>query len=103
MTKTIRLPHNLYLVLRPSRWLTRIVIACALVLSVAVLLALGSWNRAAQQQTEALKAKAALLEQENQKLSESIDRLGSVASMEEIAQDELGLADPDTIIFQPAG
>ena len=41
------------------------------------------------------------LERENEELQQNIDALGSVESDERIAQEELGLAYPDTVILQP--
>ena len=49
----------------------------------------------------ALANQAAQLEQDNTELQENIDALGSVQSVEQIAQDELGLVDPDTVLIQP--
>ena len=49
----------------------------------------------------ALESQAAQLEQDNTELQENIDALGSVQSVEQIAQDELGLVDPDTVLIQP--
>ena len=52
-------------------------------------------------QTEDLRAQAAALEQENSDLEEKIQNLGSVQSVLEIAQEELGLVSSDTVVFQP--
>ena len=41
------------------------------------------------------------LEQENTDLEHKIEILGSVQSVEEIAQEELGMVKPDTIIINP--
>ena len=41
------------------------------------------------------------LEQENKDLETKISILGSVQSVEQIAQEELGLVSPDTIIINP--
>ena len=49
----------------------------------------------------ALESQAAQLEQENTEYQENIDALGSVQSVEQIARDELGLVDPDTVLIQP--
>ena len=37
----------------------------------------------------------------NQELQDKIDDLGSVQSVQDIAREELGLVDPDTIVIQP--
>lgn len=88
------------LVYKRSRPLTKLVALCAIVLSTATLLALGWMYENTQAQIRARQTQAAQLEQENARLEEYIDDLGSVDSVERIAQEELGLLDPDTVIFQ---
>ena len=44
---------------------------------------------------------AAQLEQENDRLQDKIDILGSVDSVEQIAREQLGLEYPSGIIFNP--
>jgi cell division protein FtsB len=53
-----------------------------------------------QKQTQDMKAEAARLEQENAELEDKIDQLGSVQSAMDIAQEELGLVDPDTVVIE---
>lgn len=101
MAKAIPLPHNIVLVLNKSRKWTKVVIALAVVLSMATIGLIHAQAKAAEDRVDDLKTQAALLEQENGKLSDQIDDLGSVAGVEAIAREELGLADPDTVIFQP--
>ena len=48
-----------------------------------------------------LKQEASGLEYANQELDRKTDELGSVQSIQDIAQEELGLMDPDTIIIDP--
>ena len=50
-------------------------------------------------ETEKLRAEAAALERENSKLVQYIDELGTVQGIMRIAQEKLGLVEPDTIIF----
>ena len=89
------------LVCKRSRPLTKIVVLCAIVLSMVALLAIRQQLLDTQAMKDALKDKAAQLEQENGQLEDKIDSLGSVDSVEQIARDELGLVDPDSVIFQP--
>ena len=49
----------------------------------------------------ALTEEADRLEQENKHLVQYIDELGTVQGIERIAEDELGLVDPDTVIIEP--
>lgn len=89
------------LVYRRSSMLTRVVIVSAIILSMAAVLTLNLTINAAQNQTDDLKNQAAALEQENQQLEENIEGLGSADSVGQIAKDELGLVDPDTVVIDP--
>ena len=89
------------LVIRRSTPLMRIAAAACIVLSVTTVLVLHSAALDMRERAEYLKSQAAQLEKEQQELKENIDKLGSVDSVEDIAKDELGLVDPDTIIVEP--
>lgn len=84
-----------------SKTVTKAVIVCALILSTVTLATLHSVLRETQERTEELRQQAAQLEQENAQLDEKIDALGSVDSVKDIAQEQLGLVDPDTVIIEP--
>ena len=79
----------------------KVVVICAIVLCMATLLTLRFISEDLNAQTQELRSQAAELERENEELQEKIDALGSVESDERIAQEELGLAYPDTVIIQP--
>lgn len=85
-------------VVRRSSPITRIVAALAILLSMVALIALHWIRNDVEQQTEAMRSEAAGLEAENADLTGKIGALGSVSSVEQIAQEELGLVDPDTVI-----
>ena len=87
---------------RRTPTLHKVVVAAAIVLSSLTLvsLRLGHWE--AEAKLSELQHRANLLEQENQELREDIDRLGTTDSIREIAKEELGLVDPDTIIIENA-
>lgn len=53
-------------------------------------------------QFEAMRQQAAALEAANAELNANIAQLGTVDSAIRIAEEELGLVDPDTIVFTPA-
>lgn len=55
-----------------------------------------------QNRFEMLRLQAAALESENETLASDIDNLGSIESAIKIAEEELGLVCPDTVIFNPA-
>ena len=82
--------------------LHKVVVAVAIVLSSLTLISLrlGHWESKAK--LSELQHRAAVLEQENQELRRDIDRLGTTDSIRDIAMDELGLVDPDTIIIENA-
>ena len=89
------------LVYKRSSRLTKLAVCAAIVLSTATLLVLRSSTLDAQAKADALRDQAAQLEQENNRLEDQIDDLGSVDSVEQIAQEELGLVDPNTVIIKP--
>ena len=88
-------------VYRRSSNFTKTVVMSAIVLSVIALAALSISIHAANIRSQELKDQAAQLEQENDRLEDKIDSLGSADSVEDIAKDELGLVDPDTVIVKP--
>ncbi len=89
------------LVYRRASPLLKCVVLATIVLCTAALLILRSSIHQLQQDTDELRAKAASLEQQNQKLEKSIAELGTVQSIKRIAEEELGLVDPDAIFFEP--
>ena len=89
------------LVYKRSKPLTKIIVLCAIVLSMVTLLSIRHLLLDTQALKDSLKDKASQLEQDNSQLEDKIDALGSVDSVEQIAKDELDLVDPDSVIFQP--
>lgn len=87
------------LVYRRSSTLLKCAVLAAIILSTAALLTLRFSIQRNQQQLEQLRTQAARLEQENQDLVRYTDEIGTVQSIQRIAQEELGLVDPDAIIF----
>ena len=87
--------------LRPSPRSTKIMLIVAIVFAMTALIALRMAITDLNNRTEALRDKAAALEQENKDLQENIGILGSVQSIIQIARDELGLVDPNTVILEP--
>ena len=93
--------RNIQLVFRPSSLLLKIVVIVLIVFSTAALIALSWVRQSIQVRTENLRQEAIMLEQENDELKDKISILGSVQSVQEIAQEELGLVDPETVIINP--
>ena len=95
--------RHIRLVYRRSSNTLKIVVIAALVLGTMSLLMLRGAILRMEQKTEELRQQAAILEQENKKLEESISQLGTVQSVTDLAEQLLGLVDPDTVIFSPEG
>ena len=89
------------LVFRSNPLMVGIVLVAAIFATVAVVTLQGSLE-ANQQRYEQLRQEAAELEAKNEELASDIDRLGSEESIRDIAEEELGLVDPDTVVFTPA-
>ena len=83
-----------------SHPLTKVVVITAIVLSMTAMIALRLTQEDIEAQPEEARAKAAALEYANRQLEEKKEGLGSVYSDMQIAQEELGLVDPDAIFFK---
>ena len=86
---------------RSSSNLLKTVVAVLIVFSMAALLALGWMNSGLWEKTQTQKDAAAALEQENRDLQEKIDNVDTVQGVQDIAREEMGLVDPNTIVIQP--
>ena len=93
--------RNIRFIVRPGPRKLKIILAALILACAAALVALGMVQNRIHQQTQAVLDQAAALEQENTELTEKKESLGSSSSIKEIAKEELGLVDPDTIIFDP--
>jgi len=89
------------LVKKRSRKLTIIMLVIAILLSMGALAALHLSMMSLKNRTEDLRDQAAHLEGENAQLQEDIDQVGSIQSIVEIAEKELGLVQPDAVFYQP--
>ena len=88
-------------VCRRSRILTKVVVLVAVLLSIATLTTLLLAIHSTRSQTEALRTEAAQLEHENSRLELYIQELGTIKGIIRIAQEELGLVEPGSVIIQP--
>ena len=79
----------------------KVALVALIVLSIGALMALRWVHNGIQAETQRKTEQAAAMEGENADLQEKIDSIGSVQSIRQIAQDELGLADPDTVLIHP--
>ena len=83
---------------RSGKW-TIIAIIIAIVLSMGALTALHLSMSQLKNRTEDLRDKAAQLEAENEALQEDIEQVDSIQGIVEIAEKELGLAQPDAVFY----
>jgi cell division protein FtsB len=93
--------RNIKVVVRPSTPMLKIIVILVILFSMAALAALSWVQSGIRARTEEIQAEAAELEYENEILNEKIDQLDSVQSAEDIAQEELGMVYPDTVIIDP--
>ena len=89
------------LVYRRSSLALKILVLVTILVSTAALIALRMTLNGYQEQSNVLQSQAAQLRQENEALEEDIAALGSKDSIKEIAQEELGLVDPESKFFSP--
>ena len=82
--------------------LNKVVVAAAIVLSSITLISLRLTHWENEKKLADLQHQVAVHEQRNEELRHDIDGLGTTDSIRQIAQEELGLVDPDTIIFEQA-
>ena len=101
MKKLIALLSRVRLKYRRSSTMTKTVVMSAIAVCMVALLTLQIANTAKEKQLEAERQKAAQLEQENNKLDDNIDKLGSAESAEQIAKDELGMVPTDAVVIVP--
>lgn len=94
-------PIKKKIVIRPAPALLKIAACLLIVFSMAALLALRWVHNAIREQTQILTDQAAAAQVENAELTEKVGELGSVQSVKDIAQEELGLVDPDTVVIHP--
>ena len=87
--------------IKPSSRRTVLAISIALAIALTALLVLHSVATDYQAKAEQWRAQAQQLEQENQALEDKIDNLGTLEGIKDIAKEELGLVDPDTVIITP--
>ena len=101
MQKLLKSLRRVKLVFCRSHPMIKLAALCTVVLSMLALLGLQGAITESRANTAALMEQADALEQENQDLTQYIDELGTVQGIQRIAEDELGLVDPDTVIIVP--
>lgn len=84
-----------------SHPLTKVVVIALILVCTAALITLMWSGSRLENEIADLRGEAANLEAENAELKDKIDDLDSVEGVENIAEDELELVDPDTIVIDP--
>ena len=101
MANIVNYLKHIRLDFRPSSFrMTRLLMGIILFGCVSLAL-LHSAIQSTEAENAELTAQAAQLEHENTTLDEKIQILGTVQGVVQIAQDELGLVAPDTVLIQP--
>ena len=93
--------RNAKVVIRQSPAALKIVLIVLILFSMVTLAALRWVHNGILAETENLRDEASALEHANTELEQKTGELGSVQSVEDIAKEELGLVDPDTVIIDP--
>lgn len=101
MEKIKKSLKNVKLEIRPSPVALKVLLIVLILFSTAALAALRWVHNSIQAQTENLRAEAAAVEYANSVLEQKKADLGSVQSIQDIAKEELGLVNPDTVVIDP--
>ena len=101
MGKLRRLLKRVRVKYRRSSTLMKVVVMSAIVVCMVALLTLHAAIDTALQQAQNAKDQAAQLEQDNDKLTDTIDKLGSAEGAEQIAKDELDMVPGDAVVITP--
>ena len=84
-----------------SHPLTKVVVITLILVSTAALITLSWSGNQLRREIAQLREEAAILTAENAELKEKINKLGTLDGVEDIAEDELEMVDPDTIVIDP--
>ena len=88
-------------VVRPGPRKLKIILILLILASLITLASLGVVLHTIESRTQAALDQAAELEHENAELADKTEKVDSSSVIKDIAQEELGLVDPDTIIINP--
>ena len=94
-------PRKVKVEVRPASNILKIILILLILFSIVALVALRWVHNGIRAETQELTDEAATIEYENSKLNDKIANQGSVQNVQDIAQEELGLVDPDTIVVDP--
>ena len=94
-------PKNVKVEVRPASNILKIILILLILFSIVALISLRWVHNGILTQIDELKDEASGLEYANEVLEQKTEDLGSVQSIQDIAREELGLVDPDTVIIDP--
>ncbi len=80
---------------------TKIVVIAVILVCMAALIVLRLTGYSLKNEIADLRNEAIQLEAENEKLEDLVEDPDSIEGVEIVAEDELGLVDPDTIVIDP--
>ena len=101
MTQKQTPPKKVKVEVRPASNILKIILTILILFSIVALIALRWVHNGILTQIDELKDEAAGLEHANEELEQKTQELGSVQSIQDIAKEELGLVDPNTILIDP--
>ena len=94
-------PKQVKVEVRPASNILKIILIVLILFSIVALISLRWVHSGILTEIDALKDEASGLEYANEVLEQKTEELGSVQSIQDIAKEELGLIDPDTILIDP--
>ena len=94
-------PKKVKVEVRPASNILKIILTILILFSIVALIALRWVHNGILTQIDDLKDEASELEHANEVLDQKTQELGSVQSIRDIAQEELGLVDPNIIVIDP--
>ena len=92
---------NVHIVIRHSPLPLKILLGVLVVLSMATLGTLRLVHNNIQAEIRNLESQAAAVEYEDTRLDQRMEDPTSFENIRNIAKEELGLVDPDTVLFDP--
>ena len=101
MTQKNTPPKKVKVEVRPASNILKIILTILILFSIVALIALRWVHNGILTQIDELKEEASGLEYANSELEQKTEELGSVQSIQDIAKEELGLVDPDTVLIDP--
>lgn len=87
--------------IRPASNILKVILILLILTSIVALVALRWVHTGILTEIADLKKEASGLQYANEELERKTGELGSVQSIQDIAEEELGLVDPDTVLIDP--